>query len=166
MTKPTILSPPTSDAAGQSSQFLGVVYLELTGLIDSALPVAGPWDVSGKALSCLVKLSPIIWWAMPLLASTPPSLAGASQYSWYTETSPKTPHRKKSSSESSPKKIPSHSTGEDESDGAVTSHSFYTSIVTVSSIMLGIIWTSRKDQKARTPLITLTDLTDLNQTVD
>ncbi|KAJ9051532.1 hypothetical protein DSO57_1003881 [Entomophthora muscae] len=152
MPKPIILSPPTSDAAGQSSQFLGVVYLALTGLIDSSLTAAGPWAVSGKALSCLVKLSPIIWWAMPLPASNPPSLAGASRYSWYPDTSPKTPHRKESSSEPSPKKIPAHSTGEDESDGAVTSHSFYTSIAMVSSIMLGIIWPSRKDQKARTSL--------------
>ncbi|KAJ9067191.1 hypothetical protein DSO57_1002254 [Entomophthora muscae] len=79
--KPIISTPPTSDATGQSSQFLGVLYLELTGLIDSALPAAGPWAVVGKALSYLVKLSPIIWWAMPVLASAPPSSEGASQCS-------------------------------------------------------------------------------------
>ncbi|KAJ9067089.1 hypothetical protein DSO57_1003002 [Entomophthora muscae] len=62
--KPIISIPPTSDATGQSSQFLGVLYLALTGLIDSALPAAGPWAVVGKALSYLVKLGPIIWWAM------------------------------------------------------------------------------------------------------
>ncbi|KAJ9061953.1 hypothetical protein DSO57_1015595 [Entomophthora muscae] len=73
----------TSDATGQSSQFMGVLYLALTGLIDSALPAAGPWAVAGKALSYLIKLGPIIWWAMPVPALTPPSSAGAPWYSWY-----------------------------------------------------------------------------------
>ncbi|KAJ9086247.1 hypothetical protein DSO57_1006131 [Entomophthora muscae] len=83
--KPTISTPPTSDATGQSSQFLGVLYLALTGLIDSALPASGPLAVAGKALFYLVKLSPIIWWAMPVPALTPPSPAGALWYSWYPE---------------------------------------------------------------------------------
>ncbi|KAJ9075582.1 hypothetical protein DSO57_1034690 [Entomophthora muscae] len=77
---------PTSDATGQNSQFLGVLYLVLTGLIDSALPAAGPWAVAGKALSYLLKLGPIIWWAMPVPASTPPSPTGAPRYSWYPDT--------------------------------------------------------------------------------
>ncbi|KAJ9069091.1 hypothetical protein DSO57_1021985 [Entomophthora muscae] len=75
--KPTISAPPTSGTTGHNSQFLGVLYLVLTGLIDSALPAAGPWAVAGKALSYLVKLDPIIWWAMPIPASTPPSPTGA-----------------------------------------------------------------------------------------
>ncbi|KAJ9083975.1 hypothetical protein DSO57_1028929 [Entomophthora muscae] len=58
--KSIISTPPTSDATGQNSQFLGVLYLALTGLIDSALPAAGPWAVAGKALSYLVKLGSII----------------------------------------------------------------------------------------------------------
>ncbi|KAJ9063689.1 hypothetical protein DSO57_1038297 [Entomophthora muscae] len=76
---------PTSDSTVQSSQFLGVLYLALTGLIDSALPAAGPWAVAGKAFSYLVKLGPIIWWAIPVPALTPPSPAGAPRYSWYPE---------------------------------------------------------------------------------
>ncbi|KAJ9051745.1 hypothetical protein DSO57_1002008 [Entomophthora muscae] len=83
--KPTISTPPTSDATGQNSQFLGVLYLVLTGLIDSTLPAARPWAVAGKALSYLVKLGPIIWWAIPVPASTPPSPTGAPQYSWYPD---------------------------------------------------------------------------------
>ncbi|KAJ9089946.1 hypothetical protein DSO57_1007765 [Entomophthora muscae] len=83
--KLTISTPSTSDSTGQSSQFLGVLYLALTGLTDSALPAAGPWAVAGKALSYLLKLGPIIWWAMPVPASTPPSPAGAPQYSWYPD---------------------------------------------------------------------------------
>ncbi|KAJ9060403.1 hypothetical protein DSO57_1031232 [Entomophthora muscae] len=38
--------------------------------------------MAGKALPYLVKLGPIIWWAMPVPALTPPSPAGAPQYSW------------------------------------------------------------------------------------
>ncbi|KAJ9072262.1 hypothetical protein DSO57_1029419 [Entomophthora muscae] len=52
--KPIISTSPTSDDIGQSSQFIGVLYLALTGLIDSALPAAGPWTVVGKALSYLI----------------------------------------------------------------------------------------------------------------
>ncbi|KAJ9062845.1 hypothetical protein DSO57_1006293 [Entomophthora muscae] len=86
ITKLNISIPPTSDATGQSSQFLGVLYLALTVLIDSALPEAGTWAMAGKALSYLVKLGPIIWWAMPVPALTPPSPTGAPHYSWYPET--------------------------------------------------------------------------------
>ncbi|KAJ9065236.1 hypothetical protein DSO57_1021692 [Entomophthora muscae] len=87
--KLTISAPPTSDTTGQNSQFLGVLYLALTGLIDSALPATGPWAVAGKALFYLVKLGPIIWWAMSVPASTPPSPTGVLQYSWYSDRLPR-----------------------------------------------------------------------------
>ncbi|KAJ9090122.1 hypothetical protein DSO57_1005859 [Entomophthora muscae] len=83
--KLTISASPTSDATDQSSQFLGVLYLALTGLIDFSLPAAGPWAVVGKALSYLVKLGPIICWAIPVPVSASPSPEGASQYSWYPD---------------------------------------------------------------------------------
>ncbi|KAJ9072941.1 hypothetical protein DSO57_1021820 [Entomophthora muscae] len=57
------------------------------GLIDSALLATGPWAMAGKALSYLVKLGLIIWWAMPVPALTPPSPAEAPHYSWYPDTS-------------------------------------------------------------------------------
>ncbi|KAJ9082253.1 hypothetical protein DSO57_1006357 [Entomophthora muscae] len=65
--KSTISTPPTSNATGHSIQFLGVLYLALTGLIDSALPAAGPWIVAGKALSYLVNTPDIltIWPTSP-----------------------------------------------------------------------------------------------------
>ncbi|KAJ9073722.1 hypothetical protein DSO57_1013145 [Entomophthora muscae] len=71
--KQTISIHPTSNATGQSSQLLRVLYLAFTGLIDSAFLAARPWSVAGKALSYLVKLSLIIWWAMPVPAYAPPS---------------------------------------------------------------------------------------------
>ncbi|KAJ9081056.1 hypothetical protein DSO57_1018526 [Entomophthora muscae] len=84
--KPTVSTPLTSDATGQSSQFLGVLYLALTRLIESSLLAAGPWAVAGKALFCLLKLGLIIWWAMSVPASAPPLPEGAVQYSWYPDT--------------------------------------------------------------------------------
>ncbi|KAJ9089422.1 hypothetical protein DSO57_1013173 [Entomophthora muscae] len=51
--------------------------MALSGLIDYVFPAAGPWAVAGKALSYLLKLEPIIWWAMPVPASAPPSPEGA-----------------------------------------------------------------------------------------
>ncbi|KAJ9064531.1 hypothetical protein DSO57_1029547 [Entomophthora muscae] len=83
--KQTISTPPTSNATGQSSQFLGVLYLVLTGLIDSAFLAAIPRSVAGKALFYLVKLSPIIWWAIPVPAYAPPSPERSEQYSWYSD---------------------------------------------------------------------------------
>ncbi|KAJ9049556.1 hypothetical protein DSO57_1023242 [Entomophthora muscae] len=86
--KSTISTPPTSDATGQNSHLLGVLYLAFTGLIDSTLSVAWPWAVAEKALSYLVKLGPVLWWAMPVPALNPHSPTGAQQYSWYPDRRP------------------------------------------------------------------------------
>ncbi|KAJ9051743.1 hypothetical protein DSO57_1002006 [Entomophthora muscae] len=43
----------------------GVMYITLTGLIDSMVPTSGPWAILGKLLSYIVKLAPILWWALP-----------------------------------------------------------------------------------------------------
>ncbi|KAJ9086601.1 hypothetical protein DSO57_1002323 [Entomophthora muscae] len=80
--KLSVSIPPTSDVTGQNSQFLGVLYLALTGLNDSAFPAAGPWAVVGKALSYLVKLGPIIWLAMPVHICSPPLPEGALHTQW------------------------------------------------------------------------------------
>ncbi|KAJ9050610.1 hypothetical protein DSO57_1013025 [Entomophthora muscae] len=79
------LNPSTSDAIGQSSLFLGALYLALKVLINSTLPAAGPWAVVGKTFSYLVKLGPIMWWAMLVPTSAPPSPEEASRYSWYPD---------------------------------------------------------------------------------
>ncbi|KAJ9066354.1 hypothetical protein DSO57_1010308 [Entomophthora muscae] len=84
--KLTVSSPHTSDASGQSSQFLGGLYMTLSGLIESDLPATGPWAMAGKALFYLVKLGSIIWWTMLVPASDPPFSEGASKSSWYPET--------------------------------------------------------------------------------
>ncbi|KAJ9089304.1 hypothetical protein DSO57_1014258 [Entomophthora muscae] len=48
-----------------STQIFGVMYITLTGLIDSMVPVSRPWALLGKLLSYIVKLAPILWWALP-----------------------------------------------------------------------------------------------------
>ncbi|KAJ9075299.1 hypothetical protein DSO57_1037442 [Entomophthora muscae] len=48
-----------------STQIFGVMYITLTGLIDSMVPTSGPWAILGKLLSYIVKLAPILWWALP-----------------------------------------------------------------------------------------------------
>ncbi|KAJ9070577.1 hypothetical protein DSO57_1006627 [Entomophthora muscae] len=48
-----------------STQVFGVMYITLTGLIDSMVPTSGPWAALGKLLSYIVKLAQILWWALP-----------------------------------------------------------------------------------------------------
>ncbi|KAJ9060583.1 hypothetical protein DSO57_1029261 [Entomophthora muscae] len=59
--------PQESVAANESTstKIFGVMYITLTGLIDSMVPTSGPWAILGKLLSYIVKLAPILWWALP-----------------------------------------------------------------------------------------------------
>ncbi|KAJ9084309.1 hypothetical protein DSO57_1025821 [Entomophthora muscae] len=52
----------TSDST--STQIFGVMYITLTGLIDSIVPSSRPWDILGNLLSYIVKLAPILWWSL------------------------------------------------------------------------------------------------------
>ncbi|KAJ9058354.1 hypothetical protein DSO57_1013203 [Entomophthora muscae] len=70
MTPPLTLRPnrPQKSVATNEStttQIFGMMYIILTGLIDSMVPVSRPWAVLGKLLSYIVKLAPILWWALP-----------------------------------------------------------------------------------------------------
>ncbi|KAJ9065018.1 hypothetical protein DSO57_1024331 [Entomophthora muscae] len=59
--------PQESVAANESTstQIFGVMYITLTGLIDSMVPANRPWALLGKSLSYIVKLVPILCWALP-----------------------------------------------------------------------------------------------------
>ncbi|KAJ9049257.1 hypothetical protein DSO57_1026582 [Entomophthora muscae] len=48
------------------TQLFGVRYITLTGTIDSMAPNSGPWSLLGKSISYILKLAPILWWALPL----------------------------------------------------------------------------------------------------
>ncbi|KAJ9074963.1 hypothetical protein DSO57_1001437 [Entomophthora muscae] len=69
MTPPLTLRPncPQESVAANestSTQIFGVMYITLTGLIDSMVPASRPWALLGKSLSYIVKLAPILWWAL------------------------------------------------------------------------------------------------------
>ncbi|KAJ9051850.1 hypothetical protein DSO57_1000510 [Entomophthora muscae] len=70
MTPPLTLQPnlPQESVAANestSTQIFGVMYITLISLIDSMAPVSRPWALLGKLLSYIVKLAPILWWALP-----------------------------------------------------------------------------------------------------
>ncbi|KAJ9085639.1 hypothetical protein DSO57_1012011 [Entomophthora muscae] len=46
-------------------KLFGIVYITLTGAIDTIIPAAGPWSLVGKLASYLLKLAPLLWWALP-----------------------------------------------------------------------------------------------------
>ncbi|KAJ9085290.1 hypothetical protein DSO57_1015494 [Entomophthora muscae] len=51
-------------AESTSIQLLGVLYIILTGLVNSMVPTNGPWALLRKSLSHIVNLAPILWWAL------------------------------------------------------------------------------------------------------
>ncbi|KAJ9079724.1 hypothetical protein DSO57_1032519 [Entomophthora muscae] len=76
----------TSDSI--STQILGVMYITLTGLIDSMVPSSRPWAILGKSLSYIVKLAPILWWALPSgPAERLPASSQEPATGWIPETS-------------------------------------------------------------------------------
>ncbi|KAJ9087005.1 hypothetical protein DSO57_1037578 [Entomophthora muscae] len=63
--RPDRLQESAATDKSTSTQIFGVMYITLTGLIDSMVPTSRPWAVLGKLLSYIVKLAPILWWALP-----------------------------------------------------------------------------------------------------
>ncbi|KAJ9070787.1 hypothetical protein DSO57_1004037 [Entomophthora muscae] len=88
MTPPHTLRPncPQESVAtdeSTSTQVFGVMYITLTGLIDSMVPTSGPWAVLEKSLSYIVKLAPILWWALPAgPAGRPPASSQEPPTGW------------------------------------------------------------------------------------
>ncbi|KAJ9065785.1 hypothetical protein DSO57_1015995 [Entomophthora muscae] len=48
-----------------TGKLFGIVYITFTGVIDTIIPAAGLWSWVGKSASYLLKLSPLLWWALP-----------------------------------------------------------------------------------------------------
>ncbi|KAJ9077423.1 hypothetical protein DSO57_1016877 [Entomophthora muscae] len=49
-----------------TGKLFGIVYITLTGVIDTIIPAAGLWSWVGKSFSYLFKLAPLLWWALPV----------------------------------------------------------------------------------------------------
>ncbi|KAJ9064538.1 hypothetical protein DSO57_1029550 [Entomophthora muscae] len=92
MTPPLTLQPErpmkTPDAAEtMSTQLFGVLYITLTGMIDTMVPNSGPWSLLGQSVSYIIKLAPILWRALPSgLAVFYPKSTNASTYAWLSDT--------------------------------------------------------------------------------
>ncbi|KAJ9077046.1 hypothetical protein DSO57_1020309 [Entomophthora muscae] len=64
-----------------------VLYINLTGLVDSVVPNSGPWSLLSQSLSYIIKLAPILWWALPASLTAPhPKPPNASTYEWLPDT--------------------------------------------------------------------------------
>ncbi|KAJ9073371.1 hypothetical protein DSO57_1017251 [Entomophthora muscae] len=91
MTPPLTLRPncPQESVAAIKStttQIFGVMHITLTSLIDSIVPASGPWALLGKFLSYIVKLAPILWWALPAgPAGCPPASSQEPPIGWIPE---------------------------------------------------------------------------------
>ncbi|KAJ9068186.1 hypothetical protein DSO57_1031245 [Entomophthora muscae] len=46
-------------------KLFGIVYITLTGVIDTIILAASPWSWVGKSVSYLFKLAPLLWWTLP-----------------------------------------------------------------------------------------------------
>ncbi|KAJ9069973.1 hypothetical protein DSO57_1013263 [Entomophthora muscae] len=78
---------PTITAETASTQLFGVLYITLTGLIDSMVPNSGSWLLLRQSVSYIIKLAPILWWALPTGSAAPHSKPpNTSTYDWIPDT--------------------------------------------------------------------------------
>ncbi|KAJ9086765.1 hypothetical protein DSO57_1000391 [Entomophthora muscae] len=77
---------PTATAKTTSTQLFGVLYITLTGLVDSMVLNSRPWSLLGQSVSYIIKLAPILWWALPAGLAVPhPKPPKASTYNWFLD---------------------------------------------------------------------------------
>ncbi|KAJ9055368.1 hypothetical protein DSO57_1004572 [Entomophthora muscae] len=69
MDPPATPKPMPASAAelpqDHTNKLFGIIYIALTGVIDTIVPAAGLWSWLSKSMSYLIKLAPILWWALP-----------------------------------------------------------------------------------------------------
>ncbi|KAJ9083821.1 hypothetical protein DSO57_1030895 [Entomophthora muscae] len=74
MEPPVTPKPMPASAAelplDHTNKLFGIIYITLTGVINTIVPAAGPWLWLGKSISYLIKLAPILWWALPTQSAT------------------------------------------------------------------------------------------------
>ncbi|KAJ9076895.1 hypothetical protein DSO57_1021972 [Entomophthora muscae] len=78
---------PATAAETTSTQLFGVLYITLTGLVDSMVPNSGTWSLLGQSVSYIINLASILWWALPTGPTVPcPEPPNASLYAWLPDT--------------------------------------------------------------------------------
>ncbi|KAJ9054023.1 hypothetical protein DSO57_1018745 [Entomophthora muscae] len=82
------MKTPTA-AETTSTQLFGVLYITLTVMVDSMVPTSGPWSLLGRSMSYIIKLAPILWWALLTGSAQPhPEPPNASTYAWFPDNIP------------------------------------------------------------------------------
>ncbi|KAJ9077516.1 hypothetical protein DSO57_1015918 [Entomophthora muscae] len=71
-----------------TGKLFGIVYITLTGVIDTIILAAGLWSCVGKSASYLLNLAPLLWWALPAKnpAQVTPENDGLASQDWIPET--------------------------------------------------------------------------------
>ncbi|KAJ9062547.1 hypothetical protein DSO57_1009603 [Entomophthora muscae] len=74
--------------ANHSGKLFWIVYTLLTGVIDTIIPAAGLWSWVEKLASYLLKLAPLLWWALPTKnpAQVTPENNGPATQDWIPDT--------------------------------------------------------------------------------
>ncbi|KAJ9050842.1 hypothetical protein DSO57_1010393 [Entomophthora muscae] len=62
--KPDCLSPSPDPSPLITSQYAGIAYITLAGLVDTMVPSTRPWALVDQLASYLIKLAPLLWWAL------------------------------------------------------------------------------------------------------
>ncbi|KAJ9075775.1 hypothetical protein DSO57_1032510 [Entomophthora muscae] len=70
-----------------TGKLFGIVYITLTGVIDTIIPAASLWSWVRKSVSYLFKLTPLLWWALPAKnpAQVTPGNNGPAAQDWIPE---------------------------------------------------------------------------------
>ncbi|KAJ9065514.1 hypothetical protein DSO57_1018818 [Entomophthora muscae] len=62
------------------------VHSTVWRMVDTMVPNSRPWSLLGKSVSNIIKLAPILWWALPTGPAVPcPESPNASTYAWFTD---------------------------------------------------------------------------------
>ncbi|KAJ9074750.1 hypothetical protein DSO57_1003404 [Entomophthora muscae] len=92
MTPPLTLQPDhpmetLAAAETTTTQLFGVLYITLTGMVDSMVINSVPWSLLGQSVSYIINSAPILWWALPSgLAVFSLKTTNASTYAWLPDT--------------------------------------------------------------------------------
>ncbi|KAJ9054368.1 hypothetical protein DSO57_1015374 [Entomophthora muscae] len=76
-------------AESTSTQLFGFLYITLTDLVDAMVSTNSPWALLRKYLSYIVKLAPILWWALSTgHVGCPPTSSPETATGWLPGTYP------------------------------------------------------------------------------
>ncbi|KAJ9078962.1 hypothetical protein DSO57_1001177 [Entomophthora muscae] len=87
--KPMPASAPNLPT-NHTDKLFGIVYITLTGVIDTIILATGLWSWVRKSVSYLLKLAPLLQWALPAknLAQVTPGNNGLAAQDWIPDFNP------------------------------------------------------------------------------